>query len=101
MKSIFVAATVALTVTGAAASAQETVESAESAETQEAQQDATDKRICRTTKMTGSLTRRTRICMTESEWRELANRTRKGLEEMGQSASGGTAVVDNPSAGGN
>jgi hypothetical protein len=98
MKSIFVAAAVALAVTGAAASAQET---AEAAETQEAQQEATDKRICRTTKMTGSLTRRTRICMTESEWRELANRTRKGLEEMGQSASGGTAVVDNPSAGGN
>ena len=47
-----------------------------------------EKKICRTTKMTGSLTRRTRICMTEAEWRELANRTRKGLEEMGQNASG-------------
>ena len=89
MKSIFVVAALAMAVTGVAATAQE-------AETDSSQ----EKKICRTSKMTGSLTRRTRICMTEAEWRELATRTRKGLEEMGQSASGGQAVANNPNAAG-
>ena len=82
MKSIFVVAALAMAVTGVAATAQE-------AETDSSQ----EKKICRTSKMTGSLTRRTRICMTEAEWRELATRTRKGLEEMGQSASGAPSCI--------
>ena len=59
-----------------------------------------EKKVCRTSKMTGSLTRRSRICLTEAQWRELASRTRKGLEEMGQSASGGQAVANNQNAAG-
>ena len=47
-----------------------------------------ERKICRTTKMTGSLTRRTRICLTEAEWRELNSRTRKGIDEMTSQASG-------------
>ena len=56
-----------------------------------------EKKVCRTSKMTGSLTRRTRICMTEAQWRELNARTRKGLDEMGQSGAGGTRSQWDPS----
>ena len=89
MKISIVAAAALIAVTGVAASAQDAQE--ESSE---------ERKICRTSKMTGSLTRRSRICLTEAQWRELASRTRKGLEEMGQSASGGQAVANNPNAAG-
>ena len=82
MKSIFVVAALAMAVTGVAATAQE----AEPDSSQE-------KKICRTSKMTGSLTRRTRICMTEAEWRELANRTRRGLDELVGGASGAPKCI--------
>lgn len=91
MKSIIVAAVLAFGLVGAAASAQGT---------QGAQEEPKEKKICRTDKSTGSLTRRTRVCMTEAEWRELNSKVRRGLEEMGQSASGGTAVANNPGPGG-
>ena len=52
-----------------------------------------EKKICRVTKMTGSLTRRTRICMTEGEWRELAARTNRGVTDMQNSASGAGACI--------
>ena len=52
-----------------------------------------ERKICRTTKMTGSLTRRTRICLTEAQWRELNDRTRRGLDEMIGSASGAPACI--------
>ena len=82
MKSIFVVAALAMAVTGVAATAQE------------AEQDSSqEKKICRTSKMTGSLTRRTRICMTEAEWRELANRTRRGLDELVGGASGAPKCI--------
>ena len=89
MKISIVAAAALIAVTGVAASAQDVQE--ESSE---------ERKICRTSKMTGSLTRRSRICLTEAQWRELASRTRKGLEEMGQSASGGQAVANNQNAAG-
>ncbi len=59
-----------------------------------------EKKICRTERATGSLTRQTRICMTAAEWRETQNRTRKGVSEMQGSASGGQAVANNPGPGG-
>lgn len=69
------------------------------ATTAEANEDSKkEKRICRTSKMTGSLTRRTRICMTEAEWRELADRTRKGVGEMQNSASGAPACISSHDA---
>ena len=89
MKISIVAAAALIALTGVAASAQDAQE--ESSE---------ERKICRTSKMTGSLTRRSRICLTEAQWRELASRTRKGLEEMGQSASGGQAVANNQNAAG-
>ncbi len=55
-----------------------------------------EKKICRTERMTGSLTRRTRICMTEAQWRELNQRTQRGLQEMQGGAAGGTNPAQNP-----
>ena len=55
-----------------------------------------DRKICRTEKATGSLTRRTRICLTAAQWREVNDRTRRGVDEMNSSASGGKICVPNP-----
>ena len=38
------------------------------------------------------------VTRTEAEWRELATRTRKGLEEMGQSASGAPSCISSHDA---
>ena len=57
---------------------------------------AKEKKICKTQKVTGSLTRVNRICMTEAEWRELNDRTRRGVDEMNSSASGGKMCVPDP-----
>lgn len=66
----------------------------EAVDTQSAQAGATDddakneRKICRTERVTGSLTRRSRICLTQAQWREVHDRTRKGVDEMNGSASG-------------
>lgn len=57
-----------------------------------------EKKICRSEKMTGSLTRRTRICMTEREWRELNDRTRRGVNELQGSGSGAPACISSHDA---
>ena len=59
-----------------------------------------EKKICRTERATGSLTRRTRVCMTAAQWREINARTYKGVSEMQGSASGSQAIVNNPGPGG-
>jgi hypothetical protein len=82
MKSILVGVAMAIAVTGAAAAAEDEA--------------APEKKICRTEKMTGSLTRRTRICLTEAQWRELNARTQRGVQEMQGSAAGGTNPAQNP-----
>jgi hypothetical protein len=64
------------------------------------EQPAEEKKICRTERATGSLTRRTRVCMTAAQWREINAKTYKGVSEMQGSASGGQAVANNPGAGG-
>jgi len=68
-----------------------------SAETQAAQDDAVqeeeDERgnevVCKTERVTGSLTRRTRTCLTRNEWNDVQARTRDDLNKMGRTASGG------------
>lgn len=66
----------------------------------QAQDDAQqEKKICRTSKATGSLTRRTRICMTEAQWRELNSRTRRGVDEMTSAASGGKECIQDERGG--
>ena len=57
---------------------------------------AEEKKICRTEKATGSLTRRNRICMTPTQWREIYDRTRRGVSEMQGSASGGNQCLIDP-----
>jgi len=49
---------------------------------------AKEKKVCRSYKVTGSLTRRTRICRTEAEWKEVDAATYKGVSDMQGSASG-------------
>ena len=82
MKSIIVAAAIALTASSVAASAQEAPQ----------EEPPKEKKICRTDRATGSLTRRTRICMTEAQWRELNSRTQRGVGEMQGQGSGGQQV---------
>lgn len=50
---------------------------------------AKEKKVCRSEKITGSLTRVRRICMTQAEWDELARRTKKGLDDAQRDAAGG------------
>ena len=91
MKVTTVVAALALSLSGVAVAAQESPE-AEIAPVKE-------KKICRTEKMTGSLTRRTRICMTAAQWKELNDRTRRGVDEMTSAASGGKACVQDARGG--
>jgi len=91
MKSIIVVAALALAVTGVAASAEDTEAAAEADPPKE-------KKICRTDRATGSLTRRTRICMTEAQWRELNSRTQRGVGQMQGEGSGGTRSSWDPAS---
>ena len=91
MKQLSIVLAAALAVTGIAVSAQESQESQGQQE-----EPKKDKKICRTERATGSLTRRTRICMTDAQWRELNSRTRRGVDEMNSAASGGKMCVPDP-----
>lgn len=55
-----------------------------------------ERKICRTEKATGSLTRRNRICLTATQWREVHDRTRRGVGELQGSASGGNQCLVDP-----
>lgn len=59
-----------------------------------------EKEICRTQKVTGSLTRKRQICMTQAQWDELAAKTKEGLDEYGSRASRGGPAVCDPMQGG-
>ena len=85
MKASIAALSVLFAATSAYATAQETQE-----------EPKPEKKICRTEKATGSLTRRTRICLTEAQWRELNSRTQRGFQEMTSGAGGGTNPAQNP-----
>jgi hypothetical protein len=62
----------------------------------EAVEPVKEKKVCRTYKVTGSLTRRTRICRTAAEWDQADEATYKGVSDMQNSASGGHACTPNP-----
>lgn len=55
-----------------------------------------ERKICRTEKATGSLTRRNRICLTQAQWREIYDRSRRGVGELQGSASGGKICHPDP-----
>jgi hypothetical protein len=94
MKAVVWAATLVLAGTGVAAAAQE----AQPAQSPPEQPE--EKKVCRTERATGSLTRRTRVCMTAAQWREINAKTYKGVTEMQGTASGSQAIPNNPGAGG-
>lgn len=100
MKGTLAALAVLLAAPGtleAAPADDETTESRPSAEATDAQDEpAEERKICRTEKATGSLTRRTRICLTAAQWREVNDRTRRGVDEMNSGASGGKMCVPDP-----
>lgn len=74
--------------------AEQTASAAPSAEAEVPETPAAEgKKICRTEKATGSLTRRTRICMTAAQWREVHDRTRRGVGELQGSASGAPRCI--------
>jgi len=57
---------------------------------------AEEKKICRTERMTGSRTRRTKICLTQAEWREVHDRTREDIGDMQRSVRPGQAAPSMP-----
>jgi len=96
MKMGIFAAALALIATGSIAAppddeAAEQVSTAAATDAEAAEQE--EKKICRTEKATGSLTRRNRICMTQAQWREVHDRTRRGVSEMNSAASGGKECI--------
>ena len=87
MKGVIWAATIVMAGTSVAAAAQD----AQGAQAAEQQDDS--KKICRTEKATGSLTRRNRICLTQAQWREVYDRTRRGVGDLQGSGSGAPACI--------
>ena len=81
MKAILIAGLMAVTATSVAA--------------QETPAPPKEKKICRSERMTGSLTRSTRICLTAAQWKEVNDRTRRGVDEMASAASGGKQCGSN------
>jgi hypothetical protein len=98
MKSSILMAAILLTATGASAAPPAEAGASEATNTQAAAAD--DKKICRTERATGSLTRRTRVCMTAAQWRDVNARTMRGVSEMQGQGSGGQVVQNNAGAGG-
>jgi hypothetical protein len=52
-----------------------------------------EKKICRSEKLTGSLTRVRRVCLTASEWDDLRRNTKHSLEDQVRGAAGGKECV--------
>lgn len=78
------AAALMLAAAGTAATASEPEQAAEEAKT--------EKKVCKNEKVTGSLTRVRRVCMTQREWDGLAESTSRGVNDMNrqQNTGGGT-----------
>jgi hypothetical protein len=73
--------------------------SATAAAPQSGEEPKKERKICRSEKVTGSLTRVNRICLTQAQWDELAARTKRGLDEMTRTASGGKQCAQDPMGG--
>lgn len=80
MKKTAILVSAVLLATGTAAVAAES----DSDRSEDAQQ---EKRICKTEKITGSLTRVRRTCLTQREWDRLAEITRRGVNELERDAN--------------
>jgi len=83
MKCSVLAAAILLTAAGASgAPPAEAGTSAASASTDTQAEAAAEKKICRTEMTTGSRTRRTRLCLTAAQWRELQDQTFRGVSDL-------------------
>ena len=56
---------------------------------------AKEKKICKTEKVTGSLTRVRRTCLTQREWDRLAEVTRRGVEGLERDANQSEGLRNN------
>ncbi len=65
-------------------------------EAEEVEDDRGSEVVCRTERVTGSLTRRTRTCLTRDEWDIVERRTKDELDRMGRNASGSQCIPDDP-----
>ena len=74
MKLLWIVAGVAL-ATGSVAIAQDDDDASKS-----------EKVICKTKKVTGSRTKVKRTCMTKAQWDELAERTKKSMDDFSRNA---------------
>jgi hypothetical protein len=59
-----------------------------------------EKKICRTKKMTGSLTRRTRTCLTQAQWDRLAEGARKNVDNLARDANQAQGALSGGTGGG-
>jgi hypothetical protein len=86
----FLLASAVLLATGTMAFAAEP--SAKTEGNQDAKQEKQEKKVCKSEKMTGSLTRVRRICMTQREWDEVADASRRGVNDLDrqQNINGGS-----------
>lgn len=85
-----------LLVAGGAASAQAPAGVPPSQSTAEARGDKPDKMICKTQPTTGSLIKRSRICMRESDWARIADATNEAMDGILDDANQSHAVYANP-----
>ena len=95
------AAAIALTAMGAAAAEPEGEAPAEARtqtepQAREAAEAPQEKKVCRSEKITGSLTRVRRICMTQREWDGLAANTRQDVDTLVRDANQGHAAQTSP-----
>jgi hypothetical protein len=95
-KFVAIAAATMIVATGAYAQDEDSDASSDAAvqvnssEDDEEEQEQS-RQICRTEQVTGSLTRRRRICMTEAEWDIANGRTRDAVNATQRGAGGGTS----------
>ena len=64
-----------------------------------AEPDPGEEMVCRTERVTGSLTRRTRTCMTRNEWNGVESRTRDAHNRLTRGASGGQCIPSDAQSG--
>jgi len=86
------AATPSETEATAAVTAQAAVPE-EAVEPEAEEPDPGEEVVCRRERVTGSLTRIRRTCMTRNEWNDVEARTRDALNETNRGASGGHECV--------
>ncbi len=78
------------------AAAQAVQASQQEDEIEEEEDDRGSEVVCRTERVTGSLTRRNRTCLTRDEWDLVERRTKDELDRMGRNASGSPQLCNDP-----